>query len=162
MTYKHNTPTFNVNRKVVNFKDFDKNTEEAELKKIKRQNKPNSERQQLIGNPRTKYNKVTHKLDTDSPAYIQDKIDAIKSDVNESVDNDVRKNIEKSVAYEKFEETLDVAMYELMYNLHEDKSLNYDSNLHYKYLSSAIFSDVERIFKHVHLQVAVQYDPKGI
>ena len=48
MTYKDNTPTFNVNRKVVNFKDFNKDAEEVELKKMKRQNKPNSERQQLI------------------------------------------------------------------------------------------------------------------
>ena len=43
MTYKDNQPTFNVNRKVVNFKDFNKDAEEVELKKIKRQNKPNSE-----------------------------------------------------------------------------------------------------------------------
>lgn len=84
MTYKDNTPTFNVNRKVVNFKDFNKDSEEEELNKIKRQNKPNSERQQLIGNTRIKYNKVTHKLDWNlSPDMIKDKIDAIE-DIDES------------------------------------------------------------------------------
>ena len=66
MTYKDNQPTFNVNRKVVNFKDFTANVsdEKEELLKMKRQNKPNSESKQIIGNPKTKYNKVTHKLDT--------------------------------------------------------------------------------------------------
>lgn len=139
MTYKDNTPTFNVNRKVVNFKDFDKNAEEAELKKIKRQNKPNSEQQQLIGNPRTKYNKVTHKLDTDSPAYIQDKIDAL--DVNEShIEEMVLDNIKKSVAYEKFSETLKVAIQELVDDINNDKSIGYDEgdNDHYESLKASI------------------------
>ena len=47
MTYKHNTPTFNVDRKVVNFKDWAANydSEKEELKKMKRVTKPNSERQ---------------------------------------------------------------------------------------------------------------------
>jgi hypothetical protein len=81
MTYKDNQPTFNVDRKVVNFKDFSKDieSEKEELDKIKRQNKPNSERQQRIGNTRIKYNKVTHKLDWNlSPDMIKDKIDAIE------------------------------------------------------------------------------------
>jgi hypothetical protein len=82
MTYKDNTPTFNVgDRKVVNFKDFSKNieSEKEELDKIKRQNKPNSERQQRIGNTRIKYNKVTHKMDWNlSPDMVKGKIDAIE------------------------------------------------------------------------------------
>ena len=82
MTYKDNTPTFNVgDRKVVNFKDFSKDieSEKEELNKIKRQNKPNSERQQRISNTRIKYNKVTHKMDWNlSPDMIKDKIDAIE------------------------------------------------------------------------------------
>jgi hypothetical protein len=141
MTYKDNQPTFNVNRKVVNFKDFNKDAEEVELKKIKRQNKPNSERQQLIGNPRTRYNKVTHKLDTDSPAYVQDKIDALKSDVNEShIEELVLSNIKKSVAYEKFSETLKVAVKELVDDINNDKSIGYDEgdNDHYESLKAAI------------------------
>jgi|LauGreDrversion4_2_1035121.scaffolds.fasta_scaffold683857_2 hypothetical protein len=141
MTYKDNQPTFNVNRKVVNFKDFNKDAEEVELKKIKRQNKPNSERQQLIGNPRTRYNKVTHKLDTDSPAYVQDKIDALKSDVNEShIEELVLSNIKKSVAYEKFSETLKVAVKELVDDINNDKSIGYDEgdNDHHESLKAAI------------------------
>ena len=82
MTYKDNTPTFNVgDRKVVNFKDFSKDieSEKEELNKIKRQNKPNSERQQRIGNTRIKYNKVTHKMDWNlSPDMVKGKIDAIE------------------------------------------------------------------------------------
>jgi len=81
MTFKDNTPTFNVNRKVVNFKDFSKDieSEKEELDKIKRQNKPNSERQKLIGNTRIKYNKVTHKMDWNlSPDMVKGKIDAIE------------------------------------------------------------------------------------
>ena len=92
MTYKDNTPTFNVgDRKVVNFKDFSKDieSEKEELNKIKRQNKPNSERQQRIGNTRIKYNKVTHKMDWNlSPDMLKDKIDAIEeleeSKINEN------------------------------------------------------------------------------
>jgi hypothetical protein len=90
MTYKHNTPTFNVDRKVVNFKDFSKDieSEKEELNKIKRQNKPNSERQQLIGGERAKYNKVTHKLDRNlSPDMVKGKIDAIE-DLEESKINE--------------------------------------------------------------------------
>ena len=82
MTYKDNTPTFNVgDRKVVNFKDFSKDieSEKEELNKIKRQNKPNSERQQRISNTRIKYNKVTHKMDWNlSPDMVKGKIDAIE------------------------------------------------------------------------------------
>jgi len=123
MTYKDNTPTFNINRKVVNFKDFNKDQEETELKKIKRQNKPNSERQQLIGNPRAKYNKVTHKLDFDlNPAYIEDKIDAIK----ESIDETILNKIQSSVSYEKFAETLKIAILELVDGLKNDDSVGFD------------------------------------
>jgi hypothetical protein len=81
MTYKDNQPTFNVNRKVVNFKDFlaNPNAEKEELKKMDRQNKPNSdEHQKNFANSRYKYNKVTHKMDDLSPAEIEDKIDAIE------------------------------------------------------------------------------------
>ena len=81
MTYKDNTPTFNVNRKVVNFKDFlaNPNAEKEELEKMDRQNKPNSdEKQQHIGNSRYKFNNTTRKMDDLSPDQIEDKIDAIE------------------------------------------------------------------------------------
>ncbi len=82
MPYKDNTPTFNVNRKVVNFKDFlaNKESEKEELKKVRRSTDPNSEEQQHIGNSRYKYNKVTHKMDDLSPDMIDDKIDSIESE----------------------------------------------------------------------------------
>ncbi len=137
MTYKDNTPTFNINRKVVNFKDFNKDQEETELKKIKRQNKPNSERQQLIGNPRAKYNKVTHKLDFDlNPAYIEDKIDAIK----ESIDETILNKIQSSVSYEKFAETLKIALMELTDGIKNDDSIgfNEDNTDHNESLNVAI------------------------
>jgi len=109
MTYKDNQPTFNVNRKVVNFKDFSKDieSEKEELNKIKKQNKPNSERQQRIGNTRIKYNKVTHKLDWNlSPDMIKDKIDAIEdldeSKINEStIDDNVYHELRQSPKYSK-------------------------------------------------------------
>ena len=143
MTYKDNTPTFNINRKVVNFKDFNKDQEETELKKIKRQNKPNSERQQLIGNPRAKYNKVTHKLDFDlNPAYIEDKIDAIK----ESIDETILNKIQSSVSYEKFAETLKIALMELTDGIKNDDSIgfNEDNTDHNESLKVAIQEALNR------------------
>jgi|LauGreDrversion4_2_1035121.scaffolds.fasta_scaffold145186_2 hypothetical protein len=81
MTYKDNTPTFNVNRKVVNFKDFsaNPNAEKEELKKMDRQNIPNSdEHQKNMANSRYKFNNTTRKMDDLSPAEIEDKIEAIE------------------------------------------------------------------------------------
>ena len=81
MTYKDNTSTFNVNRKVVNFKDFlsNPNAEKEELEKINRQNKPNTnDRQKNMANSRYKFNSTTRKMDDLSPAEIKDKIDAIE------------------------------------------------------------------------------------
>ena len=89
MSYKENTPTFNVNRKVVNFKDFlsDPKREETDLKKVRRSTKPNSEDQQHIGNSRYKFNKTTRKMDDLSPAEIDDSIEAIE-ELEEGVNND--------------------------------------------------------------------------
>jgi len=90
MTYKDNTPTFNVNRKVVNFKDFsaNPNAEKEELKKMDRQNIPNSdEHQKNMANSRYKFNNTTRKMDDLSPAEIKDKIEAIE-ELEESVNND--------------------------------------------------------------------------
>lgn len=90
MTYKDNQPTFNVNRKVVNFKDFlaNPNAEKEELKKMNRQNKPNTDSQQKnMANSRYKFNKTTHKMDDLSPAEIKDSIEAIEEleESNESI-----------------------------------------------------------------------------
>jgi len=90
MTYKDNTPTFNVNRKVVNFKDFlaNPNAEKEELKKIDRQNKPNTDDQQKnMANSRYKFNHTTRKMDDLSPSEIEDKIEAIEG-LEEGINND--------------------------------------------------------------------------
>jgi len=80
MTYKHNTPTFNVDRKVINFKDWAANYdfEKEELKKMKRGTKPNSERQKLFADQRAKYNPVSHKNDFMTPDEVVDKLDAME------------------------------------------------------------------------------------
>jgi hypothetical protein len=107
MTYKDTYPTYNQNRKVVNFKDFlkDEEGEKEELLKIKRQTKPNSpDGQQIIGNPKVKYNKVTHKLDTNlDPEMIDDKIDALEeSKIFEShIDDEVYHELKQSSAYRR-------------------------------------------------------------
>ncbi len=90
MTYKDNQPTFNVNRKVVNFKDYlqNKGSEESKLKKADLQSKPNSEDQQHIGNKRTEYNPVTHKLTDYSVDEIEDTLDSMEEETNEGVFSD--------------------------------------------------------------------------
>jgi len=104
---RDNTPIFNVNRKVANFKDFLENepSEMEELTKIKRQTKPNStDGQQIIGNHKVKYNKVTHKLDTNlDPEMIDDKIDALEeSKIFEThIDDNVYHELKKSSAYHR-------------------------------------------------------------
>ena len=87
MTYKDNQPTFNVNRKVVNFKDYlqNKDAEKAKLTKADLQSKPNSEEQQKIGNKRTEYNTVTHKLTDYSVGEIEDTLDVMEEETNEHV-----------------------------------------------------------------------------
>jgi hypothetical protein len=83
MTYKDNTPTFNANRKVVNYKDFiaNKEDEKSELEEIERTNKPNmSDTQQFIGNKRYKYNKVTRKIEEISPDELEDRIRSLEEE----------------------------------------------------------------------------------
>ncbi len=89
MPYKDNTPTFNVNRKVVNYKDFLSNVEaeKEELRKVTRSTKPNSEDQQHLGNSRYKFNNVTRKMDDLSPEQVQDKLDSI-DDFEENQENE--------------------------------------------------------------------------
>lgn len=87
MNYRDNQPTFNVgNRKVANFKDYLKNKDE--LKKADLQSKPNSEDQQHIGNKRTEYNPVTHKLTDYSVDEIEDTLDAMEEETNEGIFSD--------------------------------------------------------------------------
>jgi hypothetical protein len=79
MTYKDNTPTYNVNRKVANFKDFldNKEAEKNKLKSVKRSFMPNSDRQQFVKNSRTEYNPVTHKLTDYTEQEIEDTLNKL-------------------------------------------------------------------------------------
>jgi len=87
MNYRDNQPTFNVgNRKVANFKDFA--TDKEKLVKADLQSKPNSEDQQHIGNMRTEYNPVTHKLTDYSVDEIEDTLDAMEEETNEGIFSD--------------------------------------------------------------------------
>ena len=108
MTYKDNTPTYNVNRKVVNFGDFCKTCEEPKLKKMRRQTTPNSdERQKLPGNFKQKFNPVTRKIDNLSPAEVDDRLDNMNVDeskVNEShIDDRIYSLVSKSECYKELE-----------------------------------------------------------
>ena len=80
MTYKDTNPTYNVNRNIVNFKDFNKESEESELSKIKRSYKKN---ELEIGQKerKYKYNKVTHKLDDMDRSEVEDKLDSMKESI---------------------------------------------------------------------------------
>ena len=103
MTYKDNQPTFNVNRKVVNFKDYlqNKGSEEAKLKKAHLQSKPNSEDQQHLGNKRTEYNPVTHKLTDYSDDEIRDILDAMEEETNEGIFSDRYNDFDEVTKEEK-------------------------------------------------------------
>lgn len=74
MTHKDTNPTYNVNRKIVNFKDFNKESEESELSKIKRSYKKN-ELEISQKERKYKYNKVTHKLDDMDKSEVEDKLE---------------------------------------------------------------------------------------
>jgi uncharacterized membrane-anchored protein YjiN (DUF445 family) len=83
MTYKDNTPTFNVNRKIVNYKDFIQQEphEEAELKKMKRQFKKADQVKQVNQDHQSKYNKVSHKNDDLVKSEVEDKLDALEEGI---------------------------------------------------------------------------------
>jgi hypothetical protein len=110
MTYKHNTPTFNVDRKVVNFKDWAQNfdAEKEELKKMKRGTKPNSERQKFFADKRAKFNPVSHKNDFMTPDEVVDKFDAMEeSKIFEThIDDNVYHELKMSKAYRKLVDEL--------------------------------------------------------
>lgn len=80
MTYKDTNPTYNVNRNIVNFKDFNKESEESELSKIKRSYKKN-ELEIDQKERKYKYNKVTHKLDDMDRSEVEDKLDSMKESI---------------------------------------------------------------------------------
>ena len=78
--HKDNTPTYNVNRDIVNFKDFDPEKEEIELKDLKKSYKKN-ELEKGQKERKYKFNKVTRKQDDLDKSEVEDKLDSIKEDI---------------------------------------------------------------------------------
>lgn len=77
----------NSNRKVVGFRQFDLAKEREELEKIKRSTIKNTpDQQQHIGNFKSKFNKITRKIDNLSPAEVDDKLKSIES-LDENIQN---------------------------------------------------------------------------
>jgi len=115
---------YNVNRKVVNFKDFSGETEKEELQKVRRSTKPNSEDQQHVGNSRFKFNKVTRKMDDLSPEMIDDKIEAIEEleELEESLKSDelaIWRMIDKLSNCSKEEREFEINDVDLVYKRHQ-------------------------------------------
>lgn len=90
MTYKDNQPTFNVNRNVVNFKDFKANFDEEKekLKKAKRSFVPDSDQKQVLDDEQKEYDPVTHKLTDYTKDEIEDKLNAMDDRFDEEFDWD--------------------------------------------------------------------------
>lgn len=86
---RDNQPTFNVNRKIVNFSDYGKDKET--LKKANLQTKHNSEDQQHIGNDRNEFDPITRKVTQVTPEEIKDKLDAIEEVENTKESNTIKK-----------------------------------------------------------------------
>lgn len=99
---RDNQPTFNVNRKIVNFSDF--GTNKDSLKKANLQTKPNSEDQQHIGNFRNEFDPNTHKVTQVTPDEIKDKLDAIEE----------LEGVEKKSTIKKFNESSDPLYQEII------------------------------------------------
>ena len=77
MTYKDNTPTYNVNRKVVNFKDFDPKSEKDELNKVKKSYKK-TDLDVHRKERKDKFNRATRKLDDLDKSEVEDKLEVIE------------------------------------------------------------------------------------
>lgn len=78
MPYEPNQPTYNTgDRKIVNFKDFHSEEEEAELKDIKRNITKNDAGQGYKAH-KYKFNKVTRKMDDMMEDEVDDSIEALE------------------------------------------------------------------------------------
>lgn len=112
MNYKDSTPTFNVNRKIVNYKDFLQHEpqEEAELKKMKRQFKKADQVKAVNQDHQYKYNKVTHKNDDLVKAEVEDKLDALEEGIFSDRYKDDSDDVLKPLTIEEFS-NLREAMY---------------------------------------------------
>ena len=98
MTYKDNTPTYNVNRKVANFGDFTSNieAEKENLKKVKRSFQPNSDRQNFPSNTRNEFDPITRKITSFTEDEVDDRIKSV-----EELEEANEKKSEKSESIEE-------------------------------------------------------------
>lgn len=98
MTYKDNTPTYNVNRKVANFGDFTSNieAEKENLKKTKRSFQPNSDRQNFPSNTRNEFDPITRKITSFTEDEVDDRIKSV-----EELEEANEKKSEKSESIEE-------------------------------------------------------------
>ena len=109
MTYKDNTPTYNVNRKVANFGDFTTNidAEKEKLQKVKRSFQPNSDRQSFPSNTRNEFNPVTRKITAYTEDEVEDYLDKIENyeEVKESKSEKSEK-LEDCPSYKEFNKAI--------------------------------------------------------
>lgn len=105
MTYKENTPTFNSgNRKVVNFKDFLQHSDEEkeELKDIKKSFTKN-DKEIGIQQHKSKFNKVTHKMDDVVEDEIDDRLEVFEENFKNIPDIQKLKSIIKEIWEDGFQ-----------------------------------------------------------
>ena len=109
MTYKDNTPTYNVNRKVVNFGDFANNleAEKEKLKKVKRSFQPNSDRQNFPSNTRNEFDPITRKITAYTEDEVDDKLDQIENyEGLEESKYEKAENLEDCPSYKDFNKAI--------------------------------------------------------
>ena len=109
MTYKDNTPTYNVNRKVVNFWDFANNleAEKEKLKKVKRSFQPNSDRQNFPSNTRNEFDPITRKITAYTEDEVDDKLDQIENyEGLEESKSEKAENLEDCPSYKDFNKAI--------------------------------------------------------
>lgn len=105
MTYKENTPTFNSgNRKVVNFKDFLQHSDEEkeELKDLKKNFTKNA-KEIGIQQHKSKFNKVTHKMDDVVEDEIDDRLEVFEENFKNVPDIQKLKSTIKEIWEDGFE-----------------------------------------------------------
>ncbi|MCK9476949.1 MAG: hypothetical protein M0R46_13560 [Candidatus Muirbacterium halophilum] len=142
MIHKDNTPTFNVNRRIDNYKDFinNKQKEKEELEKMDKTEIPNSDtNHQIIGNRRHKYNKVSHKIDDLSPNEIDDKLDTIK---NESVNDMTTLELSTNYFALKPDDNFNI-------DIIEDDDIELEYDIYLKEVTDYMFTIYERNFKSI-------------
>ncbi len=109
MTYKDNTPTYNVNRKVANFGAFSSNleAEKEKLNKVKRSFQPNSDRQNFPANTRNEFDTVTRKITALTQDEVEDRILSLDEleEANEKK-SEKAESIEECPSFDEFKKAI--------------------------------------------------------